>query len=356
MWESGEIFLESSFLNSSLSKSSWILPILTLPFRWIVSLISSPPSSKTIPNEPFIALNSLKKSLNVLSYLKKSRTTLSEILLTKEEFLNLFNWSDSDSDRDLIILLRYAQSEGLLHFDPEHFYIKLATDPISEADMKVLSIKNTIQKLHQQVVELENKVESSHRDTKRLINENKKTKALLFFRRKKLFQSLLNQRLQQLSTIESMVIRIDSCNTEAAVLLAYQACTETLRHMLSKPGLQLEHIHATMHSLEELMLDHKEIDDVINSNVPIDPTEMESLELELSNLISPALTPSSNSYASLIPEKGKMDSTSERTSLQLDNVLNQLDSLPSVTSSLGKTASSISLTSEKSERNIAVPN
>lgn len=350
LWESGEITLESTFLNpassSSSTSSSWVVSLFTMPIQWIVSLVSSPPSSKVIPDEPFVAISLLKNDESFLTKFIKSRTSLSEKLMTSDEFMHLIDWPDSNFEKDLIILLHYAHSKGFLQFDAKHSFIKLSSEPISETDQKVLDIKYTMEKIQQQIDELESKMLNAQNEAKQLLREGKKPKALRSLRSKKCYEPLLDNRLVQLSTLQSILLKIDACETESAVLLAYQAGTTALQKMLAKPELQK--VDETMASLQEVLLDHQAIDDAIGG-ITLEVFDDNELEKELDALTA---SPSLASQPSRV-------TTSKREDVK--GLLNNLKTLQVVpTSPLSPhiiSPTSLSFVSLKEpERRVSIPN
>lgn len=95
------------------------------------------------------------------------------------------------------------------------------------------------------------------------LRASQKPQALNALKLKKHLSSILDKRLDSLSTLSSILLKIEQTAGDASILGTYETATSVLRNLLADPRLQRDRVDSTMEGLEEVVADQKEIDEAI---------------------------------------------------------------------------------------------
>lgn len=95
------------------------------------------------------------------------------------------------------------------------------------------------------------------------IRSNQENLALSHLRSKKALEEVLSKRTLAYENIHSVLLEIESAETDMAVLSAYSSATASLKSLLSHPSLQRDNVENTMEALQDALADQKEIEEII---------------------------------------------------------------------------------------------
>lgn len=87
--------------------------------------------------------------------------------------------------------------------------------------------------------------------------------ALSHLRSKKALEDVLSKRTLAYENIQSILLKIESAESDLAVLSAYSSATASLKSLLNHPSLQRENVENTMDALQDALADQKEIEDIV---------------------------------------------------------------------------------------------
>lgn len=95
------------------------------------------------------------------------------------------------------------------------------------------------------------------------LRASQKPQALNALKLKKHLLSILDKRLDSLSTLSSILLKIEQTAGDASILGTYETATSVLRNLLADPRLQRDRVEGTMEGLEEVVADQREIDEAV---------------------------------------------------------------------------------------------
>ncbi|CEL51560.1 putative protein C1604,18c OS=Schizosaccharomyces pombe (strain 972 / ATCC 24843) GN=SPBC1604.18c PE=3 SV=1 [Rhizoctonia solani AG-1 IB] len=157
---------------------------------------------------------------------------------------------------------------------------------ITSVDRGILEMNVTLNKLQEQVEEIQKRIEERSEKISALLRKKQKELALSMLRSRKELEALLKLRLGALETVQTALMKIETAAGDIAIMKAYETSTATLKELLADPRLQREHIDQTMESMADALADHKEVEEAIAlGGVPSDPTEDDELARELQQLV-----------------------------------------------------------------------
>lgn len=95
------------------------------------------------------------------------------------------------------------------------------------------------------------------------LRASQKPQALNALKLKKHLSSILDKRLDSLSTLSSILLKIEQTAGDASILGTYETATSVLRNLLADPRLQRDKVESTMEGLEDVVADQREIDEAV---------------------------------------------------------------------------------------------
>ncbi|KAF9578478.1 hypothetical protein BGW38_005697 [Lunasporangiospora selenospora] len=201
------------------------------------------------------------------------------------------------TDRDLEILIRYMQyemkvlvAEGLDidksrgGVDDHEMIIKFATkdairtrsiQEITSTDKGIVELKETCRRLEKQISEIESWISETNEKIKAFLRMSQRSQAAFALRRRKNLEEVMKKRLGSLDTISSILFKIQSSETDAGILQAYQLGARTLAGVMDtrdengEKVLSPEKVGSTMDRLSEVLADQQEIDMALNEGTEI---------------------------------------------------------------------------------------
>ncbi|KAJ3044088.1 hypothetical protein HDV00_003192 [Rhizophlyctis rosea] len=219
----------------------------------------------------------------LLALIRQQAHYQTDYILSKEQLYEQYSKTAAPegstsplSPLDLDILLRYlAKRLDIVvsaHADDETLEIVKVRSTkqsqsqslvITQTDRGIVTIKITAQRLNAQVEQLETKITELTRQAQERIRHKQKERALYSIRQKKTISEVLKKRLGSLETIEAILHKIQSAETDAEIFSAYNVGADTLKNVLATSGLTVQVVEDTMDKLQDALADQKEIDDAM---------------------------------------------------------------------------------------------
>ncbi|KAG0340227.1 hypothetical protein BG000_000392 [Podila horticola] len=196
------------------------------------------------------------------------------------------------TDRDLEILLRYMQFElkvlvvgGLdatkqsNELQDHEMVIKFATKDairdksrlsITAVDRGIIELRETCKRLDKQVQDIEERIGELTDKARACVKKGQRSQAAFALRQKKVLEEVLNKRLKSLETVNSILFRIQSSETDAEILQSYKLGSNTLASVMATKGpdgkqlLSQHNIESTMDHLADVFADQQEVDQAMS--------------------------------------------------------------------------------------------
>ncbi|KAJ3272633.1 Charged multivesicular body protein 7 [Terramyces sp. JEL0728] len=183
-------------------------------------------------------------------------------LLDKEDYDHLSSRNELESQIITEYLIyKFKQKEGL---------------EITDTDVDIIKLQKTVKSIRKQIAEIEGQINKLEIEIKELLVQKKRQKAVYSLKKKKTLESVLERRLNSLATVENIVDKINEKTTELEILEAYSTGTVVLKEFLKK----MDKAQDTVDDLQDILADHKEIEDVMNI------TTYDDVEEELEELLT----------------------------------------------------------------------
>ncbi|KAG0037363.1 hypothetical protein BGZ82_002652 [Podila clonocystis] len=196
------------------------------------------------------------------------------------------------TDRDLEILLRYMQFElkvlvvgGLdatkqsNELQDHEMVIKFATKDairdksrlsITAVDRGIIELRETCKRLDNQVQDIEERIAELTDKARSCVRKGQRSQAAFALRQKKGLEEVLNKRLKSLETVNSILFRIQSSETDAEILQSYKLGSNTLASVMATKGadgkqlLSQHNVESAMDHLADVFADQQEVDQAMS--------------------------------------------------------------------------------------------
>ena len=264
----------SSAADSLSSLSSSASPACLSPLSFPHEMVAhSDESSDTLPMESF-----LSKLRQIVSPLQDPEL-LMELLIQRNAISVFFISSNppSSSSRDL------EWKTSLMGVKVPKKLTYGSAPPVVDTDRWCLHIHNTIEILRNQVANLEKDVLNAKGQVTELLRTRQRNRALLWLRKVKNIEKLLDERTRILSKMEEIQMNIHSASNSKMVLDAFRIGSQALSQLNKE--ISLDDVDRVMEDLEESFANQKEIDEAMSR--PIDSVSMDEdvCEEELNELV-----------------------------------------------------------------------
>ena len=112
--------------------------------------------------------------------------------------------------------------------------------------------------------------------------------SLAYLRKRRRLADIHHKRLDALFNIEQIIGSIQSSETDAEIMEAYRSGSRALKEFMTSQGLTVDSAESAVTSMESVLADQQEIDQVLRQPINAEPMlrveEEEELEDELRNL------------------------------------------------------------------------
>ncbi|KAI9184623.1 Charged multivesicular body protein 7 [Blastocladiella emersonii ATCC 22665] len=282
----GDLVAVDDFLRASSpgtdAGGAGYLSSLAAPLLWGLSALgvySSPPTHAAASAEPeirdgtYVLVARVDADLDQIARLASSVHTLCESLLPLDEFAARLGIPALDTV-DARILLSHAQRAGMLAFDPAESLVKLARGRpgaesvvVTEIDRHLAKLKRTMRMVEAQLADAERRIEAILAEARVHLKADRRPSALRCIQRKKNLESVRDKRAATRETLAGILFKVDTSETDTAILGAYQSGTAALRGLLDNPALAQHAVEGTMDALADALADQQELDDAVAVNV-----------------------------------------------------------------------------------------
>lgn len=187
------------------------------------------------------------------------------------------------ADRDIIKFIL----PGSIETDRDgQKYSRTGPAPINEIDRGVLSVRQTIQQLNQQIQTIGTQIEQRTQEAKKYVQNSQPEIASTHLKSRKLLKQVLSQRIGILETLNGVYLKIEQASTDIEIMSAYETSTNTLKTLLATPSLKIERVEETMENLQQVLADQKDIDDAIEvGSKTTDAIDDLEIQAELATLV-----------------------------------------------------------------------
>ncbi|KAG2184263.1 hypothetical protein INT44_009278 [Umbelopsis vinacea] len=284
MIEDGDLVTVESVLEAgALSSRPWSSYLLSVfigrPLRYAASFIKQSQQSGAYVVMPTLKLVTAKVCEE---HQKKQAISITDHLMTFETFRKRYSKSLIPNceltDADIWLLLRYIESSKgvaiaeINRGNGEQIMLKFANAAtvaqkksveITETDKGILSIMETSESLKSQIDELEATMSKLTIDTKECLSKKQKPQALYKLKQRKRIEAVLEKRLHYLDAMDTILFKIESSQSDAQIVQAYDLGANALKSVLSSSELNVDTIDMTMDKVQETFADQQEIDDAL---------------------------------------------------------------------------------------------
>ncbi|KAI8096729.1 uncharacterized protein BX664DRAFT_65195 [Halteromyces radiatus] len=283
--------------------------VIKAPTRWSL-LPWSATSTLSSSTNIFVVMSSIQtiaRSILQQHQQNGSRFSSVDAVLTFTEFRTKYGtYRDTKlTDDDLWLLLRYMNSQFGLAVEPNirgygqlHVAIKfpeysdvyysavpttttttttsammttsatttrmiLSPAEINESDKAIISLKTTCKALHDQVDDLQTKMEELIKLSTQYSSKKQTPQALYTLKKKHLVEQILNRRLKSLETMETLLLKIEASHNDKQIIQAFNVGVVILKQMFNNSDLTVTNIDETMLKMQNTLEEQKRVEDAI---------------------------------------------------------------------------------------------
>jgi len=292
-------------INSYTNPAGWKLNLIKLvfsPITWSFSkLIGSNNDTTELKDVIYVNVSILKKICEKILNLHYNLNFYKiDNLITKSDFINKYksinlkdkdlNLSETDIDLILIQLKRNNNINIINHEDITMLKFKEKNDKsnnieFSSSDINVLKLKNSIEIIMNQVEQDESKKESIQKKVKECIKNKQKVKALFLLKEKKMVQQFIEKKMSSYNTLQNILLKIQSCESDNDILNAMKLGSDTLKQYIEEKDLSVDRIDDVFSYIEDTLMDFDEIESTIKQNQPVSNLNDAEFEEEFNKLL-----------------------------------------------------------------------
>ncbi|CAG8713471.1 13984_t:CDS:2 [Gigaspora margarita] len=360
MYMNNEIMPANEFISTqNQSWTSWIVSkFIVNPIYWRLQKLIS---SGNYYSAKWVKMDTLKEAaIRVLQYQEKHGINgITDNLYTlssfKAEFATVAMPNVTLSDFDIKILIIYLESErkvlitGSLHEDDNNkdMIIKFKAKnlnantkfEITSIDRGIIYIRETCDKLHQQIHDIEERIKEISTKIHNYILRKQNVMAKHCLRQKMHLEKVLSKRVGSLETVERILLKIQGAASDAEIIDIYNVGANTLHDFMASTGLTADSVDATIDKLQDILADQQEIDEAMklgtDSLLDAASIQDEELENELESLIanetvikeSPAIKPTKPSIPQQVHNNEDTIKVSDTTKVSDINKVNDDEEL-----------------------------
>ncbi|KAL3474004.1 Snf7-domain-containing protein [Aspergillus californicus] len=284
--------------STSLRKPQWGLIDTTALSPWNVMawgvkqlrgvVVGSGSDIPRLQAQELVLVENLKEAGNkVVKMAMMGSPSNADLVCAKENFVQGFatvlNGESELSDLDFEILLLYLSRDvGAIAYDGKTIRFRPTNDApkeITQQDTTIASIKSLTGTIAQQVNGLERKIGELNSTAKAALNHKNRVSALAAVRSKKLAEHNLQQRLDTLTQLEQVYLKIEQATDQIEYVKVMEASTGVLRVL----NAQVRDVSRVDDAVDELRSEMSKVDEIGNiigeAGPQIDETEIDD-ELE----------------------------------------------------------------------------
>jgi len=291
--------------NSYTNPTGWKLNLIKLvfsPITWGFSkLIGSNNDTTELKDVTYVNVSILKELCEkILSLHYNLNFYKIDNLVTKSDFINKYksinlknkhlNLSEEDIDLILIQLKRNNNITFINHEDITMIKFKEKNDKnnnieFTSSDINVLKLKNSIEIIMKQVEQDESKKDSIQEKVKECIKNKQKVKALYLLKEKKMVQQFIEKKMSSYNTLQNILLKIQSCESDNDILNAMKLGSDTLKQYIEEKDLSVDRIDDVFSYIEDTLMDFDEIESTIKQNQTVSNINDVEFEEEFNKLL-----------------------------------------------------------------------
>jgi charged multivesicular body protein 7 len=276
------------FLHSptSVYKTSW-LPTPWSALKWglrKLGVLSELGLGDTLGIGNFVVLKNVEVAAGEVLRRIAEHTYAVDRVLSRSDFLARFADALAPktklSQQDLDILLVFlAREKQAISFNASTVKFKAINEtvptPISQEDMAIANLRDTLTKIHAQIPPLEQRVAEMDTATREAVKKGQKVQAKAALRSKKLAESALQQRTDVALQLEGVYAQLQQAADHVEIVEAMRQGAVALKGLNERVG-GAEGAGAVVDMMNEEMATTEEITNLINeTGQPVDETEIE---------------------------------------------------------------------------------
>uniref|UniRef100_A0A0A9Y3W9 Charged multivesicular body protein 7 n=1 Tax=Lygus hesperus TaxID=30085 RepID=A0A0A9Y3W9_LYGHE len=282
---SGDVMTKDRFLSLDATES-WA--------RWAVRSIVKTPAvwSFNKLKEALIEIDPGEIEYVSIKFLKAAGTDV-VVKCEKEgrtmmDFDEFYRVANAYNEEQASLILRWLTNERkastIVHSGK--LLAKIGPGAISEAEIAVMKINDTLSRLNQAVEILEKEKNLAVEDAKCYLRKNMRQSAKNCLRRKNEIEKQITKKLSAIDNLDSLLCRIRDAKSDAEILDCYKLGISALKTTFSETGLDEDSVANTMSELEEINEIHEEIENALAQ--PIGTSGDHELEDELKSILAAA--------------------------------------------------------------------
>lgn len=187
---------------------------------------------------------------------------------------------------DMQVMLRFlardksiiSQSSDVIKFLPESLP-KTSERTVSETDLAVAQLKSTLSQLSLQIAQLSGRLDSLTSQIKSCVQKKQKNLALSALRTRNLIDRQLDQRTDNLHTLEQILLKIDDSANTVGILKAMEGGSQALAEMMKQVG-GIDRVDQVLDQVQEQMSLSEEIGQAVGSVVGTAALDIDQDEIE----------------------------------------------------------------------------
>ncbi|ORX86342.1 hypothetical protein BCR32DRAFT_290069 [Anaeromyces robustus] len=291
--------------NSYTNPAGWKLNLIKLvfsPITWGFSkLVGRNNDTTELKDVSYVNISILKDICEkILSLHYNLNFYKIDNLITKSDFINKYksinlknkdlNLSEKDIDLILIYLKRNNNINLINHEDITMLKFKEKNDKnnnieFSSSDINVLKLKNSIEIIMKQVEQDESKKDCIQEKVKECIKNQQKVKALYLLKEKKMVQQFIEKKMSSYNTLQNILLKIQSCESDNDILNAMKLGSDTLKQYIEEKDLSVDRIDDVFSYIEDTLMDFDEIESTIKQNQSVSNVNDVEFEEEFNKLL-----------------------------------------------------------------------
>lgn len=293
-------------LNTFSNPAGWKLNLLKLvftPVTWGFSkLIGGDNSdSSELKDVTYVNIFILKQLCDeILSSHYNSNFYKIDNLVTKFDFISKYKTVNlkgkevvlSENDIELVLtqLQRMNSLNLIINDDITMLKFKEKNNKsnkieFSSSDINVLKLKNSIDIISNQIEQDETKKESIQNKVIECIKNKQKVKALFLLKEKKMVQQFIEKKMSSYSTLQNILLKIQSCESDNDILNAMKLGSDTLKQYIEEKDLSVDRIDDVFTYIEDTLMDFDEIESTIKQNQSVINNNDDEFEEEFNELL-----------------------------------------------------------------------
>lgn len=148
-----------------------------------------------------------------------------------------------------------------------------------------MKLKNSIDIISNQIEQDETKKESIQNKVIECIKNKQKVKALFLLKEKKMVQQFIEKKMSSYSTLQNILLKIQSCESDNDILNAMKLGSDTLKQYIEEKDLSVDRIDDVFTYIEDTLMDFDEIESTIKQNQSVINNNDDEFEEEFNELL-----------------------------------------------------------------------